>query len=130
MAHAELAQVGLGDLVEGEAQGGGEDGEVPEDVAQLFGDARAVERALVEEGFLDDLLDLSGLAAEADHGHSQGLAEVEPRAERAAGLGLVGDEVHHAAPVMVASSASRLRRSTLVSQSVAGQTPIFSRAAR
>lgn len=99
MASRELGDVALGDLVEGEAQGGGEGGEVPEHVAQLLGEPCAVERALVEERLLDQLLDLAALAAEADGGHRQGLAERHIRAHRARGLRLVDDEVHQSAPL-------------------------------
>lgn len=129
MAGLELVEVGLGDLLEGEPQGGGESGEVPEDVAELLGEPCPVEAALVEEGLLDDLLDLAGLAAEADRGHGELFPERESSLQGAFCLGLVGGEVHQAAPPR-ASRASRFCRSDLVSQSEAGQTPSFSRATR
>lgn len=99
MASPELGDVALGDLVEGEAEGGGQGGEVPEHVADLLGDPGAIERALVKEGLLDQLLDLAALAAEADGGHRQGLAKRHIRAHRARGLRLVDNEVHQSAPL-------------------------------
>lgn len=99
MTSGELGDVALGDLVEGEAGGGGQRGEIPEHVTDLLGDPGAIERAFVEESLLDQLLDLAALAAEADGGHRQGLAERQVRAHRVRGLRLVDDEVHQSAPL-------------------------------
>jgi len=88
LAREQLVEILLRDLLELQAELGGDLGNVPEDVAELLGDRRAAlvgdEAAVVADRLLGVLCDLARLAGEAERRVGQpGLPRVRGRAARA-----------------------------------------------